>query len=121
MTVAAHGTDNTFLSKMVMKMTKDEQRLASVLKSGARQAPDNKWFTRRVLNKLPVQNVNFATIGNLCYAIALIAALACWVLFLRDLDVRVITVCDILHFAVLFVLSLSGLLSVIRQIDKEWF
>ena len=24
-------------------------------------------------------------------------------------------------FAVLFVLSLSGLLSVIRQIDKEWF
>ena len=95
--------------------------MASMLKSGARQAPDNKWFTRRVLNKLPAQNVNFATIGNLCYAIALIATLACWVLFLRDLDVRVITVRDILHFAVLFVLSLSGLLSVIRQIDKEWF
>ena len=106
---------------MVMKKTNDEQRLASLLKSGARQAPENKWFTRRVLNKLPAQNVNFATIGNLCYAIALIAALVCWILFLRDLDVHVITVRDILHFALLFVLPLTGLLAGIKQFDKEWF
>ena len=103
-----------------MKRSEQDKKLAGFLKSGARQAQDNQWFTMRVLNKLPVPDVDFASLGKVCYAIAFVVTLACWYLFLRDFSVFVITVRDILHFTLLAVLSLTGLWSGVRQFSKWW-
>lgn len=55
-----------------------DNKLRKILQSDLPEAPDNQWFTKRVVNRLPERNRwATATVGQwICYALSSIALLA---------------------------------------------
>ena len=83
----------------------EDNKLAQVLKQGAHDPGENPWFTRRVLNKLPV-----------VYAIALVACVVCWLMMWRGQDWGAITVRDLLYNATMGVVTLTVLWQTIASL-----
>ena len=77
----------------------DNDKLKNLLKEGAWQAPDNPWFTKRLLNRLPERH---ASRGKAIWIVVCVAALAgCmagWRLFSEQVvdDTTTITLFDTL-------------------------
>ena len=89
--------------------TLDEKdiELGKILKKEAYDAAPNQWFTHRVLHKLPMKKNNSAL--HMAWFFYIAAALLCigywiWLFFFNDNTV--ITVRDILYFAIAGIVTL---------------
>lgn len=102
------------------KRDKKDIELGKLLKQGAYDAEPNQWFTHRVLHKLPAKKDNTAL--HMAWLFYIAAALVCigywiWLFFFNDNSV--ITVRDILYFAiagiVTMVLTFSPIVTAFRK------
>jgi hypothetical protein len=102
------------------KRDKKDIELGKLLKQEAYDAEPNQWFTHRVLHKLPAKKDNSAL--HVAWFFYIIAALLCvgywvWLFFFNDNSV--ITVRDILYFAIAGIvtamLTISPLVTLLRR------
>ena len=89
------------------KRDKKDIELGKLLKQEAFDAEPNKWFTHRVLHKLPLKKNNSAL--HMAWFFYIAAALVCigywiWLFFFND--TTIITVRDILYFTVAGIVTL---------------
>ncbi|MBR5085725.1 MAG: hypothetical protein IKX31_01815 [Muribaculaceae bacterium] len=90
------------------KRDKKDIELGKLLKQEAYDAEPNQWFTHRVLHKLPLKKDNTGL--RMAWFFYIAAALICigywiWLLFFND--ITVITVRDILYFAIAGVVTIA--------------
>ncbi len=98
---------NVTLKKLKnMKRNAEDERLAKLLKDNAPDVKPNEWFTRRVMNKLPERRRNFRWLMPIVYAVAFVACLVMCVKFMMGYSDAVITVRDVLYFAVMVAVTL---------------
>ena len=89
------------------KRDKKDIELSELLKKESFDAASNQWFTHRVLHKLPMKKNNSAL--HMAWFFYIAAALLCigywiWLFFFNDNTV--ITVRDILYFAIAGIVTL---------------
>lgn len=89
------------------KRDKKDIELSELLKKESFDATPNQWFTHRVLHKLPMKKNNSAL--HMAWFFYIAAALLCigywiWLFFFNDNTV--ITVRDILYFAIAGIVTL---------------
>lgn len=89
------------------KRDKKDIELSELLKKESFDATPNQWFTHRVLHKLPMKKNNSAL--HIAWFFYIAAALLCigywiWLFFFNDNTV--ITVRDILYFAIAGIVTL---------------
>lgn len=92
-----------------MVQHEDDILLSELLKKEAFQASENRWFTRRVLNRLPSSRQHHW----LMPAIYVIAALVCavsWKSMLTGLD-GAVTVRDLLYLVIMAIVTIYFILS----------
>ena len=102
------------------KRYKKDIELGEMLKKEAYDATPNQWFTHRVMHKLPAKKDKTAL--HMAWFFYIAAALICaayWLWVLCFNDNSVITVRDILYFAVAgivtLILTFSPLVTLFRQ------
>lgn len=98
-----------------------DKLLEQLLRDEAYDAPQNEWFTPRVLNRLPQRHSPWRWVPFALYAIAAVMCLACWLYLIGTQDFNVITVRDITQFvgiaAVTAVVIWQAIASMVRQIN----
>lgn len=97
-----------------------DNELGKLLKKEGWDAEPNQWFTHRVMHKLPAKKNNSALhFGWLCYIVAALVCVGYWVWTLAFKDSTVITVRDIIYFAiaitVTIMLTLSPIVAMFRR------
>ncbi len=102
------------------KLDNKDNELGKLLKQGAWEAEPNQWFTHRVMHKLPAKKNNSALhFGWMCYIVAALVCVGYWVWTLAFNDSTVITVRDIIYFAiaitVTIMLTLSPIVAMFRR------
>lgn len=91
-----------------------DQQMRDLLQEHAPNVAPNKWFTHRVLNRLPAHRPAFWA-GKLMYAIALAVLAWCWYWLVTDAAAsQVITVTDMLQYLAVVVMTAVAALSLCR-------
>ena len=93
------STHNTIME--TNKMTTDT--LTERLQRECYPAPDNPWFTQRVLNRLPARERSRRWIVPLLVAAALLACAACWGFVFSNMCITVITVREVIQVAIMLI------------------
>lgn len=85
------------------------------------QAPNNPWFTRKVLNRLPNKRKNWAAIIEYAgFALAAISLIAFWAATISAvLNCTFITVNDLATFAILTVLTIALLIGFMHSLIQR--
>lgn len=98
-----------------------DEKLAKIFE-GAYQAPDNPWFVRKVMNRLPERKPRqYVWIEYVVYLIALVAVGVAWWFYAdKVMESGVITVYDMLIFATLTLLSILVPASFVEPLVKRW-
>ena len=81
----------------------DDLQLGELLKNEAYPATENRWFTRRVLNRLPARERSRRWIVPLLVAAALLACAACWGFVFSNMCITVITVREVIQVAIMLI------------------
>lgn len=113
--MALIGKQNTDENKML------DKKFAELFNNSA-AAPDNPWFVRKVMNRLPEkQSRQYVWIEYAVYVIALFAVGAAWWIYVdKVMTTGGITVYDMLVFATLSVLSILVPASFVEPMVKRW-
>lgn len=81
----------------------DDIELARMLKEQLPEAGRNEWFTRKVMNRLPEkQHRDMQWLLTAAFAVALVLCLGGWAYFIKNLNLEVILVRDVVTLASLF-------------------
>lgn len=105
-----------------MKHDITDKHIKEFLKRELPQAPDNPWFTRKVMNRLPEKRTNWAArIENFGFLAAAITLGIFWyMLITTTTNSAVITVGDIFNYIVMIAmtiaLSAGYMFSILRKI-----
>ena len=102
------------------KRDKKDIELGKLLKQEAYDAEPNQWFTHRVLNKLPMKKDNTGL--RMAWFFYIAAALLCigywiWLFFFND--ITVITVRDVIYFAVAGIVTIALTMSPIVALFRS--
>lgn len=102
-----------------MTHSPQDQELARLLKQEAYQATENKWFTPRVVNKLPPRrSLGSGVAAIVCYVTAIVVCCLSWMWWMRS-GFTVITVRDIAYFVSLAAITglvvMSPLVALLRR------
>ena len=96
-----------------MKRTDEDLALGRILKEGAHQAPENEWFTRRLLNRLPAREQRRSRlVWAVVSVVALVMCVGCWLWLVGTQDPVAFTMRDLTHYVLMSVLSVFVLWSV---------
>lgn len=100
----------------------DDSRLKELFKKELPQAPENPWFTRKVMNRLPEKEPKvFSWVEYLSYVIAIVGLVVYWAVFCRDLkEATTITMQDIISYLALTVAGFFILISFVMPKIKQW-
>lgn len=100
----------------------DDTELKQLFKKELPQAPENPWFTRKVMNRLPEKEFKvFSWIEYLSYAIAIVGLVIYWAIFCRDLkEAATITMQDIISYTALTVTGFFIAISFVAPKVKRW-
>ena len=92
-----------------MKRSEEDIKLAEKLKNSAPQAPENEWFVKKVLNRLPEKRPSFFSRAEIfSFVAAGLVLLVCWILhFLSFTGSDAITLGDLVYPTILSVLTLT--------------
>ncbi|MBO4871301.1 MAG: hypothetical protein J5565_04895 [Muribaculaceae bacterium] len=89
-----------------MKRNEEDIQIGNLLKEQGYQPNENKWFTPRVLHRLPEPQRSLRWVWwGVCAVAAIICAL-CWWWTIEQQDQNVLTVRDIVHYAIMGIISL---------------
>ncbi len=105
-----------------MKHPIDDTLLKEILKRELPSAPENKWFVRKVMNRLPEKTQNITSvIEYIGFAIAFVILGFYWYqLFTNAESAKVITVGDIISYCILTAMTFSLVIGIlISQLQKE--
>ncbi len=95
-----------------MKRTKEDEKWANLLKQGAHGETENRWFTPRVVNRLPEKRPkSYRWVAMLFYLIAFGICTISWFCLLTHNDFTVITVRDIIYLVMLTAMTMLLTLS----------
>ena len=88
-------------------MTDDDKIFGQFLKEQLPKAPENEWFTRRVLNRLPKRSPGYIFIK--CAVAIAVAAIfvACWTAFIASFDFGAITIRSLLYLSSMTAVSVA--------------
>ena len=99
-----------------MKHDEDDIQLGQLLKQESYPATDNRWFTRRVLNRLPACRHRSWFMTAVYVIVALVCALS-WRSMIAGLD-GTVTVRDILYMAIMALVTMYAILSAIATVIR---
>lgn len=89
-----------------MERNEDDIKLGELLKEQGYQTHDNRWFTPRVLNRLPERSQSLRWVWwGICAVAAIICGL-CWWWLIDSHDLTVLTVRDLAEYAAMVAVSL---------------
>lgn len=94
----------------------DDLQLGELLKNEAYPATENRWFTRRVLNRLPARHHRSWFMTVVYIIVALVCALS-WHTMLTGLN-GTVTVRDVLYLAIMAAVTLYAILSAVATVVK---
>ena len=94
----------------------DDLQLGELLKNEAYPATENRWFTRRVLNRLPASHHRSWFMTAVYIVVALVCALS-WHTMLTSLN-GTVTVRDVLYLAIMAAVTLYAILSAVATVVK---
>ena len=94
----------------------DDLQLGELLKNEAYPATENRWFTRRVLNRLPARHHRSWFMTVVYIIVALVCALS-WHSMLTGLN-GMVTVRDVLYMVVMAAVTLYAILSAVATVVK---
>lgn len=98
-----------------MKEDFDDIEFKKLLKEQAHNAGENRWFTPRVLNRLPEkQEINVSAIEKWGYIIGTILCFICWIMLYRTGFFNVITVRSLIYIVALSIGSIALMIQTIR-------
>ena len=89
--------------------------LGQLLKQEGYQTTENRWFTRRVINRLPAERKNQGTIMAIYAVGALVCGLS-WKTLLGGFDDGVVTVRDLIYVVVLAGVTLFAIISAVVMV-----
>lgn len=104
-----------------MKETIEDKRLKEIFKRDLPAAPENPWFVRKVMNRLPARTSNVASIIEYAgFIVAGVILAFYWYMLVTDAESSdVITVKDIIYYCILtamtFSLAIGFLFSQLRR------
>ena len=92
-----------------MKKNSDDIKIAELLKKEVPNCPENEWFVKKVLNRLPEKRPSFFSRAEIfSFAAAGPVLLVCWILhFLSFTSLETITLGDLVYPTILSVLTLT--------------
>ena len=98
-----------------------DKRLRETFDAKLPQAPNNPWFTRKVINRLPYKRKNRAAIIEYAgFALAAIALIAFWITSISTLlNSTFITVNDLATFAILTAMTIMLFIGFIHSIIQR--
>ncbi len=100
-----------------MKRDETDIELSRILKQSLPEAGDDKWFTRKVLNRLPEkQRHSRAWIEPCLYITGLLVCFIGWGLFLFSLNPNVILVKDLVSFGLLTVTTALLIWNIVENV-----
>ncbi len=104
-----------------MKRNTNDIEFANLLKQNTPEANQNPWFTRKVMNRLPEKSQPTFMWGSIFVSIlCTLAAAAAWYLFFSKHSLEVVTVRDIVTFAIMACTTLAFvLIPVISTLRKD--
>lgn len=94
----------------------DDLQLRQLLKKEAYPATDNRWFTRRVLNRLPASH-HRSWLMTAVYVIVAVVCVVSWRTMLTGLN-GTVTVRDLLYMAIMAAVTLYAILSAVATLVK---
>ncbi len=92
-----------------MKHDEDNLQFGQLLKQESYPATENRWFTRRVLNRLPARRHHSWFMTAVYVIVALVCALS-WRSMIMSLD-GTVTVRDMLYLAIMAVVTIYAIVS----------
>ena len=92
-----------------MKHDEDDLQFGQQLKQESYPATDNRWFTRRVLNRLPARRHRSWFMTAVYVIVALVCAFS-WRSMIMSLD-GTVTVRDMLYLAIMAVVTIYAIVS----------
>lgn len=92
-----------------MKHDEDDLQFGQLLKQESYPATENRWFTRRVLNRLPARRHRSWFMTAVYVIVALVCALS-WRSMIMSLD-GTVTVRDMLYLAIMAVVTIYAIVS----------
>ena len=92
-----------------MKHDEDDLQFGQLLKQESYPATDNRWFTRRVLNRLPARHHRSWFMTAVYVIVALVCALS-WRSMIMSLD-GTVTVRDLLYMAIMALVTMYAIVS----------
>ena len=92
-----------------MKRNSDDIKIAELLKKEVPNCPENEWFVKKVLNRLPEKRPSFFSRAEIfSFVAAGLVLLVCWILhFLSFTTSEAITLGDLVYPTILSVLTLT--------------
>lgn len=100
-----------------MKRDKNDIKISRILKQSLPEAGHDKWFTRKVLNRLPEkQKHSRAWVEPCLYFACLLACFIGWGLFLYSLSPNVLLVKDIVCFGILTVTTTLLIWNIVENV-----
>ncbi len=100
----------------------DDNGLKELFQRELPKAPENPWFTRKVMNRLPEKEPKvFSWIEYLSYAIAIVGLVIYWAIFCRDLkEAATITMQDVVSYVALTTAGFFIAISFVAPNVKRW-
>ena len=95
----------------------DDLQLGELLKKEAYPATENRWFTRRVLNRLPASHHRNWFITAVYIVVAIVCVIS-WHTMLTSLS-GTVTVRDVLYMVIMAVVTLYAILSAVATMVKS--
>lgn len=92
-----------------MKRNSDDIKIAELLKKEVPNCPENEWFVKKVMNRLPEKRPSFFSRAEVfSFVAAGLVLLVCWILhFLSFTGSDAITLGDLVYPTILSVLTLT--------------
>lgn len=99
----------------------DDERIRMLIRDGLPPAPRNPWFVRKVLNKLPDRTPrNYTWIDWLSYTISIGVLLGMWYLYSGSVGSGVLTLFDVVFYAIFGVMALIVALCIMGPAIHAW-
>ena len=104
------------MNKLRQDIQEDDLQLGELLKNEAYPATENRWFTRRVLNRLPASHHRSWFMTAIYVMVALVCVVS-WHTMLTGLN-GTVTVRDVLYMVVMAAVTLYAILSAVATVVK---